>query len=84
LTKKIDDSTEGTGTIETYTVDYDNAGKPQQGIIIARTPDKKRFIAKTHTGDLATINRLTNTKKNPIGQKGLSRIENGFNFWKFQ
>jgi acyl-CoA reductase-like NAD-dependent aldehyde dehydrogenase len=48
----------GVGTIETYTVKYDRAGR-RLGIIVGRTTSGERFLATVPDGDDATLDLLT-------------------------
>ena len=52
-----DERPDGWATIETYTVVYAKAG-PDYGVIVGRTADGKRFLAKTEPGDAETIDEI--------------------------
>lgn len=56
--------------IETYTVTYARDGAPLSGIVIARTPDGARLMARTPSDDHATIEALTSMSKSAIGADG--------------
>jgi acetyl-CoA C-acetyltransferase len=66
----IADQPLGSGRIETYTVEYDRAGRPERGIIIGRLADGARFIANTAGGDAETLQRLADEQTEPIGMTG--------------
>ncbi len=68
----------GSGKIETYTVLFDKEGKPETGIIVARTPDNRRFIAKT-----AEHAPLMDPVLDPIGRSGTSVMLDGYNQWRW-
>ncbi len=60
----------GPAKIETYTVPFARDGKPLQGIVIARTPDGKRLMARVPAEDGGTLALLTSMERNAIGTKG--------------
>jgi len=86
LRGRVPDFTEyytGSGVIETYTVIYDRLGVAMFGIVIARTPDGRRFICRVPKDDSAGIAFLTSGKIEPIGTTGTAyRAENGYVIWK--
>ncbi len=49
---------EGWATIETYTVVYAKGG-PDYGVVVGRTADELRFLARTEPGDADTIEHMT-------------------------
>ncbi len=59
---------EGIGTIETYTVEFDRDGSPKRGWIIGRTADQARFPAIVV--DPQTLAELVRTDVEPIGRSG--------------
>ncbi len=61
--------------IETYTVTYARDGGPLSGIVIARTPDGARVMARTPAEDHATIEALTSMSKSAIGAGGYVQID---------
>jgi acetyl-CoA C-acetyltransferase len=73
----------GPGAIETYTVIYDRQGSAAFGIVIARTPDGKRFICRVPGEDGAGIEFLTSGKIEPVGTRGIACLaDNGYVIWK--
>jgi acetyl-CoA C-acetyltransferase len=62
---------EGTATIETYTVLYNRDGSPKHGVIMARTPDGRRTLAKVPGDDTTGIIFLTDGKEEPVGSTGI-------------
>jgi acetyl-CoA C-acetyltransferase len=75
----VTDEPSGTATIETYTVTFNRDGAPEQGIIIGRDAQDRRFIANT-----PPERRLleTMTKEPTIGTKGTVTSANGANTFK--
>jgi acetyl-CoA C-acetyltransferase len=60
------------GTIETYTVEYDRAGNPKTGWVIGRLDGSERFMANVDVEkEKSTVRLLTDGQVEPIGMKGL-------------
>lgn len=71
----------GHATIETHTVIYDR-GVPSHGVIVARTPEGSRLMARVKGSDASGIATLTDPERSPIGLDGkVSRSENGLLSW---
>jgi len=64
---------DGEVTVESYTALYARDGDTWQGIVIARTPDGGRLMARVPEGDKATLEFLTSLDANPIGHVGSVR-----------
>ena len=60
----------GPAAIETYTVPFARDGAPLQGVVIARTPEGKRLMARVPAEDGATMPLLTSMERNAIGAGG--------------
>jgi len=60
----------GPGTIETYTVLYERDGRPRFGVIVGRSPDGDRFLAKVPAADEEGIGFLTDGEVEPVGARG--------------
>jgi acetyl-CoA acetyltransferase len=67
---------DGPATVETFTVLYDR-GTVRHGVVIARTPDGARLIARVPADDAATLAHLTDTARSPIGTTGEVSSEAG-------
>jgi acetyl-CoA C-acetyltransferase len=79
----VDEDYEGAGTIETYTVLYARSGEPKHGVVMARSPDGTRFLAKVPAEDAATIAFLTDGKVEPVGTRGTGeKREDGTLIWR--
>lgn len=61
--------TEGTGAIETYTVEFNRDGTPKRGWVIGRTESGERFPAIVT--DAASMAELARTDLEPIGRRGI-------------
>lgn len=68
-------SYEGPASIETYTVAYGRDGQPLHGLVVLRTPEDKRTLAKVPSDDEASLSLLLSTQCNAIGNKGRVRID---------
>ncbi|KAJ6260116.1 LOW QUALITY PROTEIN: hypothetical protein Dda_4337 [Drechslerella dactyloides] len=66
---QIDELAEGEAVIETYTVSFDRAGRPETGYIVGRlSRSNARFIA--NHADERTLRALCSGVEEPIGKKG--------------
>jgi acetyl-CoA C-acetyltransferase len=61
---------EGPATIETYTVLYERDGSAKWGVIVARTADGARTLAKVPGEDAQGILFLTDGRVEPVGRRG--------------
>jgi acetyl-CoA C-acetyltransferase len=66
---RVVEPTEGTGTIETYTVEFNRDGTPKRGWVIGRTDTGDRFPAIVT--DAASMAELARTDLEPIGRRGI-------------
>ena len=71
----------GPATIETYTVFYNRDGTARAGVIVARTPDGRRTLAKVSGEDAATIAFLTDGVAEPVGSRGAIVALGGDMIW---
>lgn len=65
----------GPASIETYTVTYARDGDPIEGIVIARTPDGGRVMARVPGNDPDGIALLTSATKSAVGVVGQVRTD---------
>ncbi|MES0875325.1 enoyl-CoA hydratase-related protein [Sinimarinibacterium thermocellulolyticum] len=72
---EVVDRYSGPASIETYTVIYARDGLPLHGIVVLRTPDGRRTMAKVAPDDEAGMALLTSMGRNPIGSEGQVRID---------
>ncbi len=73
----------GQATIETHTVIYDRDGAPQNGVVIARTMEGARLMARVSATDCEGIELLIDPKHSPIGLVGtVSSDEAGVLHWR--
>lgn len=72
----------GTASIETYTVVHDREGAPEQGIVVGRLDDGRRFIANTPS-DRSVLEEME--RREMIGERGRvsSGGADGTHLWRF-
>jgi hypothetical protein len=61
------DGHEGAASIETFTVMHDRAGAATGGVVLLRTPAGERTLAMTPASDRATLARLMDLDRSPVG-----------------
>jgi acetyl-CoA C-acetyltransferase len=69
------DDYQGPARVETYTVLYARDGEPLHGIVVLRTLDEHRLMAKVRADDEASMALLLSTERNAIGTQGHVRID---------
>ncbi len=73
----------GPASVETHTFIHGPKGQPLQGIVVARTPDGRRLIARTLPDDAQTLALLTDWQESPVGAQGHVRIDTyGIAVWE--
>lgn len=65
----------GPATIETYTILYGRDGTPIDGIVILRTPEGKRTMARVPWTDANSLDVLQSTTKSAVGTSGHVRTD---------
>ena len=74
----------GDAEIETFTVIFDRSGKPERGVVVARTADGGRTLARVPPADGAALARLMNQNRSPIAAAGwLASAADGLLEWRF-
>ncbi len=74
---------EGPAKIETYTVLFDRHGGVRHGVVVARTPDGSRTIAKIPAEDTPAIELLCTGSVEGVGMPGRITCAGALNFWRF-
>jgi acetyl-CoA C-acetyltransferase len=72
---------EGPATIETYTVIYGRDGSATHGVVLARTADGRRAIARVRGEDEALIRFLTSGETEPVGTAGKMYRDGAQSIW---
>src|ERR1700742_3320126 len=60
----------GAGSIESFTVIYGRGGEVQHGVVMLRTSEQKRALARVPAGDQRTLAHLLNMDRSPVGSTG--------------
>lgn len=77
------DSFSGTAEVETFTVLYGRENATDRAIVILRTPEGNRTMARVPVEDTTTLARLTDTLRSPIGERGVvTPADDGLLEWR--
>jgi len=60
----------GPGQVESFTVLYERNGAPRHGVVVLRTADGHRALARVPATDAATLRFLTDLDRSPVGSIG--------------
>jgi acetyl-CoA C-acetyltransferase len=73
----------GNGTVESFTVIYGRGGEPEHGVVILRTTDDARALARVPISDGATLAHLMDMDRSPVGSAGaISTAGDGVLEWR--
>jgi acetyl-CoA C-acetyltransferase len=73
----------GKGLVESFTIIYGRGGEPEHGVVILRTAQNARALARVPARDAATLAHLTNMDRTPVGSWGeISTAEDGILEWR--
>ena len=73
----------GTGTVESFTVIYGRNNIAEHGVVILRTADNARALARVPVQDTATLAHLLDMDRSPVGSTGeISTAADGVLEWK--
>jgi acetyl-CoA C-acetyltransferase len=61
---------DGTGSVESFTVIYGRGGDAEHGVVILRTTANARTLVRVPAHDRATLARLTDMDRTPVGTLG--------------
>ena len=61
---------DGKGSVESFTVIYSRNGDVEHGVVMLRTPDNARALARVPAHDGATLAHLLNMDRTPVGSTG--------------
>jgi acetyl-CoA C-acetyltransferase len=74
---------DGKGKVESFTVLYGRAGEVEHGVVMLRTSDDKRTLARVPADDVATLAHLLNMDRTPVGSLGeIVTAEDGMLEWR--
>src|SRR6202045_4688488 len=60
----------GKGTVESFTVIYGRHGEVEHGVVMLRTQDDARALARVPASDRPTLSHLLNMDRTPVGSRG--------------
>jgi acetyl-CoA C-acetyltransferase len=60
----------GVGSVESFTVIYGRGGEIQHGVVMLRTAENRRALARVLAGDQRTLAHLLNLDRTPVGSPG--------------
>lgn len=73
----------GNASVESFTVIYDRDGEARHGVVILRNEANERTLARVPASDKATLARLLDLDRSPIGTSGaISKAGDGMQEWK--
>jgi acetyl-CoA C-acetyltransferase len=73
----------GKGSVESFTVIYGRNGDVEHGVVMLRTPEDSRALARVPAQDRATLAHLLNMDRTPVGSKGdIVTAEDGVLEWR--
>jgi len=73
----------GKGTVESFTVIYSGKGDIEHGVVMIRTADDARALARVPAADATTIAHLQNLNRTPVGSPGdIVTAEDGVLEWR--
>lgn len=73
----------GIASLEAFTVIHDRDGSVRHGVVILRTKDGGRTLARVPAGDQSTLDRLVSLDQGPIGIEGALQAKgDGISDWR--
>ncbi|SHJ75563.1 acetyl-CoA C-acetyltransferase [Bradyrhizobium lablabi] len=73
----------GKSSVESFTIIYGRNGEVEHGVVMLRTPDNARALARVPAQDRATLAHLLNMDRTPVGSSGnIVSAEDGVLEWR--
>jgi acetyl-CoA C-acetyltransferase len=73
----------GKGRVESFTVLYGRGGEVEHGVVMLRTEDDARALARVPANDAATLAHLINMDRTPVGTTGeIVNTDDGVLEWR--
>jgi acetyl-CoA C-acetyltransferase len=73
----------GKGKVESFTVIYGRGGDAEHGVVMLRTEDDRRTLARVPASDAKTLAHLQNMDRTPVGSVGdIAMAEDGVPEWR--
>ena len=77
------DEASGKGKVEAFTVIYRGNGEVEHGVVMLRTEDSRRTLARIPADDAATLAHLRNMDRTPVGSLGdITMADDGAPVWR--
>jgi acetyl-CoA C-acetyltransferase len=74
---------DGKGEVESFTVIYGRDGEAEHGVVMLRTQDNARALARVPASDGTTLSHLLNLDRTPVGSRGdIVMAEEGVLEWR--
>jgi acetyl-CoA C-acetyltransferase len=74
---------DGKGSVESFTVIYGRSGEAEHGVVMLRTSDNARALARVPAHDGATLAHLLNMDRMPVGSSGdIVTADDGILEWR--
>jgi acetyl-CoA C-acetyltransferase len=73
----------GKGKVESFTVIYGGKGDVEHGVVMLRTANNARALARVPANDAATLTHLRNMDRTPVGSVGdIITVDDGVLEWR--
>jgi acetyl-CoA C-acetyltransferase len=73
----------GKGEVESFTVIYGRNGEAEHGVVMLRTQDNARALARVPASDGTTLSHLLNMDRTPVGSRGdIVTADDGILEWR--
>jgi acetyl-CoA C-acetyltransferase len=73
----------GKGSVESFTVTYHRSGEVEHGVVMLRTSDQARTLARVPAHDGQTLAHLLNMERTPVGSSGdIVTADDGVPEWR--
>jgi acetyl-CoA C-acetyltransferase len=73
----------GKGKVESFTVLYGRGGEVEHGVVMLRTEDDRRTLARIPASDTATLAHLLDMDRTPVGSLGeIAMAADGVPEWR--
>jgi len=73
----------GKGKVESFTVLYGRNNEVGHGVVMLRTPENRRALARVPAGDRSTLAHLLNLDRTPVGSSGeIAMAQDGILEWR--
>jgi acetyl-CoA C-acetyltransferase len=74
---------DGKGSVESFTAIYGRGGAVEHGVVMLRTPENARALARVPASDSATLAHLLNLDRTPVGSTGdIVSVDDGVLEWR--